>query len=155
MKHRSTETSRASRIGTRPSSLRSESGTALIEFALVLPLILVLAMGMLDFGRAFHTKSLLDQAAREGARAAVITSPDLDVVTSRVNAILAPAGVAATTVSVTGPTAGSYLDSVYVATTFTFVTPGIYALVGGDYGNTLSLSSSCVMRHESASAGVP
>ena len=128
---------------------------ALIEAAFVLPILLVLAMGMLDFGRAFQMKSLLDQAAREGARAAVITTPDPDIVTDRVNAILAPAGVAATGVTVTGPTVGTRLDTVTVTATFTFVTPGIFALVGGDYGNTLAMSSQCVMRHESSSPSVP
>jgi Flp pilus assembly protein TadG len=128
---------------------RKEAGVALIEAAFVLPILLVLAMGMLDFGRAFHTKSLLDQAAREGVRLAVITTPDPALVTDRVNAILAPAGVTATSVVVTGPTPGTRLDTVTVTATFSFVTPGIYALVGGDYGNTLSMSSQCVMRHES------
>ncbi|HYJ32870.1 MAG TPA: TadE/TadG family type IV pilus assembly protein [Candidatus Binatia bacterium] len=127
---------------------RRESGVALIEAAFVLPILLVLAMGMLDFGRAFQTKSVLDQAAREGARIAVITDPDLASVSGRVNEILAPAGIAATAVTVTGPDAGTKLDHVTVTATFTFMTPGIYALVGGDYGNTISMSSQCVMRHE-------
>jgi Flp pilus assembly protein TadG len=127
---------------------RKEAGVALIEAAFVLPILLVLAMGMLDFGRAFHTKSLLDQAAREGVRMAVITDPDVALVTSRVNQILAPAGVVATSVTVTGPDPGTKLDHVTVTATFTFVTPGIFALVGGDYGNTISMSSQCVMRHE-------
>lgn len=127
---------------------RREAGVALIEAAFVLPILLVLAMGMLDFGRAFHTKSLLDQAAREGVRLAVITTPDTGLVTDRVNAILAPAGITATSVTVAGPTPGTKLDTVTVTATFTFMTPGIYALVGGDYGNTISMSSQCVMRHE-------
>lgn len=132
---------------------RREAGVALIEVAFVLPILLVLAMGMLDFGRAFHTKSLLDQAAREGARSAVVSGPTLGTVTDRVNDILAPAGVVATSVTVDGPTVPDHLDTVTVTATFTFVTPGIYALVGGDYGNTISMSSQCVMRHESASGG--
>lgn len=35
-------------------SYRDDSGAALVEFALVLPLLLILALGMLDFGRAFN-----------------------------------------------------------------------------------------------------
>lgn len=127
---------------------RREAGVALIESAFVLPILLVLAMGMLDFGRAFHTKSLLDQAAREGARLAVITDPDPAMVTSRVNQILQPAGITASSVTVTGPAVGTMLDVVTVSATFTFMTPGIFALVGGDYGNTIAMSSQCVMRHE-------
>ena len=126
---------------------RSESGVALIEFAFVLPILLVLAMGMLDFGRAFHTKSLLDQAAREGARVAVVTSPDVDIVESRVNAVLASGGIAPTSVTVEGPDA-AHMVTVTVNATFTFITPGVFALIGGDYGNTIPMSGQTVMRFE-------
>jgi len=124
-----------------------ESGVALIEFAFVLPILLVLAMGMLDFGRAFHTKSLLDQAAREGARVAVVTTPDLDIVEDRVNAVLASGGIAPTSVTVVGPDA-SNMVTVTVNATFTFITPGVFALVGGDYGNTIPMAGQTVMRFE-------
>ena len=124
-----------------------ESGVALIESAFVLPLLLVLAMGMLDFGRAFHTKSVLDQAAREGARIAVVTTPDADLVTDKVNAVLASSGVTAGSVLITGPDA-SNMVTVTVTTTFTFITPGVFALVGGDYGNTIPMSGQTVMRFE-------
>jgi len=122
-------------------------GVALVEFAFVLPILLVLAMGMLDFGRAFHTKSLLDQAAREGARVAVITSPDPDIVIDRVNAVLASGGITPTSVTVVGPDA-SHLVTVTVSASFTFITPGVFALVGGNYGNTIPMSGQTVMRFE-------
>jgi Flp pilus assembly protein TadG len=131
---------------TRPSA-HPESGVALVEFAFVLPILLVLAMGMLDFGRAFHTKSLLDQAAREGARVAVVTTPDLDIVTDRVNAVLASGGIAPTSVTVDGPDAANMV-TVTVNATFTFITPGVFALVGGDYGNTIPMAGQTVMRFE-------
>lgn len=124
-----------------------QSGVALIETAFILPLLLVLCMGMLDFGRAFHMKSVLDQAAREGARIAVVTSPDPDLVTDKVNQVLASSGVAATSVQVTGPDAARMV-TVTVTATFTFVTPGIFALVNGDYGNTIPMSGQTVMRFE-------
>jgi Flp pilus assembly protein TadG len=123
------------------------AGVALIEFAFVLPILLVLAMGMLDFGRAFHTKSLLDQAAREGARVAVVTSPDPDIVTDRVNAVLASGGIVPTSVTVVGPDAANMV-TVTVQATFTFVTPGVFALVGGSYGNTIPMAGQTVMRFE-------
>lgn len=40
---------------------------AAIEFALVLPILLVLVLGVLDLGRLFYTKMVLTNAAREGA----------------------------------------------------------------------------------------
>ena len=124
-----------------------ESGVALIESAFVLPLLLVLTMGMLDFGRAFHTKSVLDQAAREGARIAVVTDPDTDLVTAKVNEVLASSGVTAGSVTITGPAADKMV-TVTVTTTFTFITPGVFALVNGDYGNTIPMSGQTVMRFE-------
>ncbi len=129
--------------GTR----NAQAGVALIETAFILPLLLVLCMGMLDFGRAFHMKSVLDQAAREGARIAVVTSPDPDLVTLKVNEVLASSGVAASSVQVTGPDA-AHMVTVTVSATFTFVTPGIFALVNGDYGNTIPMSGQTVMRFE-------
>ena len=127
---------------------RSESGTALIEFAFVLPILLVLAMGMLDFGRAFHMKSLLDQAAREGARVAVVTSPDVDIVESRVGDVLASGGIAPTSVTVDGPDAAQMV-TVTVNATFTFITPGVFALLPGwANGNTIPMSGQTVMRFE-------
>jgi Flp pilus assembly protein TadG len=124
-----------------------QAGVALIEAAFVLPLLLVLCMGMLDFGRAFHTKSVLDQAAREGARIAVVTSPDVDLVTDKVNAVLASSGVTAAAVTVLGP-GPDHMITVTVTTTFTFITPGVFALVNGDFGNTLPMSGQTVMRFE-------
>jgi Flp pilus assembly protein TadG len=135
---------RGSKPADRPNF---PSGVALVEFAFVLPILLVLAMGMLDFGRAFHTKSLLDQAAREGARVAVVTSPDPDIVTDRVNEVLASGGITPTSVTVVGPDA-EHMVTVTVSATFTFITPGIFALVGGSYGNTIAMAGQTVMRFE-------
>ena len=127
---------------------RAESGVALIEFAFVLPILLVLAMGMLDFGRAFHMKSLLDQAAREGARVAVVTTPDPDIVESRVDDVLASGGITPTSVTVDGPDP-AHMVTVTVNATFTFITPGIFALLPGwSTGNTIPMSGQTVMRFE-------
>jgi len=51
-----------------------ESGVALVEFALVAPLLLVLLFGMLDFGRAFNYWIDTTHLANEGARWAVVNS---------------------------------------------------------------------------------
>jgi len=45
-------------------------GQSLVEFALVLPLLLVLLLGVADFGRVFTTGVVLEAAARNGAEAA-------------------------------------------------------------------------------------
>jgi Flp pilus assembly protein TadG len=47
--------------------LRDESGSALLEFAITLPLLVVFAVGIFDFSGAFNQKQKLAQAAQEGA----------------------------------------------------------------------------------------
>ena len=51
---------------------RDERGVALVEFALVLPILFVLLFGMLDFGRAFNYWIDTTHLANEGARWAVV-----------------------------------------------------------------------------------
>jgi Flp pilus assembly protein TadG len=50
------------------SLLRAADGAALIEFAVALPLLMVLIVGIFDFGGAFNLKQKLNNVAREGAR---------------------------------------------------------------------------------------
>jgi hypothetical protein len=57
-------------------------GQALVEMALIIPLLLLLVMGIFEIGRAMYIKNTLTQAARAGARSAVVipglVSPYLD-----------------------------------------------------------------------------
>lgn len=50
-------------------------GQAMVEFALVLPIFVLLLVGMMDFGFALYSRMSVINAAREGARAA-ITAPN-------------------------------------------------------------------------------
>jgi TadE-like protein len=55
-----------------PGRLLSRSGQALVELALVLPIILLLVVGMLEFARAWNLHQAMTDAVREGARRAVL-----------------------------------------------------------------------------------
>ena len=48
-----------------------------MEFALILPLLMVLLFGIVEFGRAWNAKQVLTDAAREGARLAVLADPTI------------------------------------------------------------------------------
>jgi Flp pilus assembly protein TadG len=55
---------------------RGEKGAAIVEFALVVPLLLLLLWGIVDIGRAFYTLNNLASAVREGARTAAVMATD-------------------------------------------------------------------------------
>jgi len=50
------------------------TGQALVEMAIMLPLLFLLVMGIFEFGRAMYIKNTLTHAARSGVRTAVVTS---------------------------------------------------------------------------------
>ena len=51
---------------------RRERGAAAVEFALILPILLMLVGGTVDFGRLFYTQIQLSNAARDGVRLAAM-----------------------------------------------------------------------------------
>jgi len=51
---------------------RDQEGAAAVEFALLLPLLVLLLFGMIEFGLAFNTRIQATNAAREAARRAVV-----------------------------------------------------------------------------------
>ncbi len=51
---------------------RSQRGAALVEAAMVIPIVLLISAGIFEFGRAYQTWQVLTNAAREGTRVAVL-----------------------------------------------------------------------------------
>lgn len=47
---------------------KGQRGAAAVELALILPILVLLVFGIVEFGRAYHTQVTLTHAAREGAR---------------------------------------------------------------------------------------
>lgn len=52
---------------------RNERGAALIETAITIPILLLVSVSIFEFGRAYQTWQVLTNAAREGARVAILT----------------------------------------------------------------------------------
>lgn len=82
---------------------RARGGQAAVEFALILPVFLLLIAGVIEFGRGFYTYSLLLQAVQEGARfGAVLGNYKNDTAIVNRVAQISPGGAADTvTVSAT------------------------------------------------------
>lgn len=58
---------------------RNQRGQAMVELALVLPVLLVLFMGVVEFGRIFHSYLIITNASREGARVAIVGKSDIKI----------------------------------------------------------------------------
>lgn len=52
----------------------SQAGQSLVEFALVLPLLIILTFGIIEFGILIYDQQILTNASREGARAGIVAS---------------------------------------------------------------------------------
>ena len=53
---------------------QNDRGAAAVEFAIVLPMLLLLLLGIMEFGRAYNVQLTLTNAAREGVRVMAITN---------------------------------------------------------------------------------
>jgi len=116
----------------------------LVEFALVLPLFLLLLVGIVEFGRAWMTRNILAGASREAVRIAAVRG-DPASARSRADAILSSAGISGATVSVSDDGAPFGTCSVTISWDFPVSVAGFLPGIGG---GTLPLSTSTTMRKE-------
>ena len=154
-----------------------ERGAALVEFALVLPLLLVVIAGIVDFAFLFQRYEVITNAAREGARLASLSSPgtyddtavkdhvrnyvmnglamnDLSNVmpTSPDAVVVAPVNLTVDLGS--GATADVPARRVTITYKHTFLLLGpILGLINGDWGNEMDIVATSQMRLELAASG--
>jgi Flp pilus assembly protein TadG len=138
-------------------------GSAVMEASLVLPVLVVLTMGAMEFGYFFYVKHTLQGAAREGARAAITPGASSTDVNTAVNAAMKAAGfdIAAkpglyttsilssdgsSTVNPSSATAGT---GIQVRVSATWGTIGVNPLGSASpLGPTRSVAGQTVMRKE-------
>ena len=79
------------------------SGQALVEFALVVPIFMLLVMGVIEFGRAWNLQQTMTEAAREGARRAAVFDPTVTPIqaASAIKAKIQAAGFDSTRATIT------------------------------------------------------
>jgi Flp pilus assembly protein TadG len=85
----------------RRRRIRDDSGSAVVEFALVTPILLIVVLAVVQIILALHVRSTLTAAAAEGARAAALADSSLAIGERRTREILATVigGGAATSVT--------------------------------------------------------
>jgi Flp pilus assembly protein TadG len=132
-------------------------GAAILEMALVLGLLLNLTFGMVEFSYYFYVKNAFENAAREGARAAMVpgcaSTDAATAVTSALSTYKLPAACWTTT---TTDTSGNTLDptSAAIGTAIQVNVTATWSVVGAGYrpltliAGTKVVTGLCVMRKE-------
>jgi Flp pilus assembly protein TadG len=140
--------------------LKDARGAALIETAVTLPLMLLVADGIFEFGRAYQTWQVLTNAAREGARIAVLPGGDDASVEARVRTYLDAGRIeqaASAVVTITRDheisigTGTATASEVTVSYPFTFVVlHPVTTLIApnSSVGTPLTMTASALMRNE-------
>jgi Flp pilus assembly protein TadG len=139
----------------RRAAAHGESGQALAEVAIALPLLLLMLIGIWEFARAYQIQQVVVNAAREGARIVVLPTASGGTVDSATNAVesyLAGGRVACDNcVTITGTEDTGEPMTVRVAVPYSFqlIGPIIRLATGSNSGpGDITLSSEATMRHE-------
>jgi Flp pilus assembly protein TadG len=148
--------------------VRDCRGNALIEFALVLPVLLIIVTGILEFGFTFREYLVVTNAAREGARMAILPGYSDEDVKARVRDYMVRAGglqpgaIAEAEIATGLPQ--SPADATYTVKTVTAQASHTFSMLapiatlvnyagGSSSFGTISLRSVSVMRVEVAAEG--
>jgi Flp pilus assembly protein TadG len=135
-------------------------GQSLVEFALVVPLLLLLVVGVIEFGRAWNVNQVVTFAARQGARKAAVlnaqglSAPDItdsvvDVVTTTMATVNYGCGSCVTIDGAADPAGDNGPVTVTVSVPYQFVIFGpVMALAGQSFDGAIDLRSTAVMRNE-------
>lgn len=124
---------------------RRSRAAAIVEFAVVLPLLLTILFGIIEYGWLFMVRQTLQNAAREGCRVAILksTSEPYSEVTDRVNQVMLATGLAVD-IDMSHATNADPVETVTVSVPMSEV-----SLMGNFFGErTGNLTGSCSMRKE-------
>jgi Flp pilus assembly protein TadG len=131
---------------------RTQRGSAAVEFALIAPLLIILALGVIDFGLYINEAAVVGNAAREGARAGSLGAPasEIDaVVSSSISALpSAPTTASVSCRKPTGLPCSSYNEATSGGTAIVRVTRTHKWLTPIAFGTTIDIVRSSQMRIE-------
>ena len=137
--------------------IRNQRGTALLETAITIPIVLLVCVGIFEFGRAYQTFQVLTNAAREGARVSIILSNTDQQVTDAVKNYLTAGRIpspasAVVTINRTEAMGAGTASRVTVSYPFNFIVLNPVAKLVVKTSNTgkgtLTMQTVAVMRNE-------
>lgn len=130
---------------------RRRWAAATVEMAVVMPLLLTILFGIIEYGWVFSVKQALVTAARDGARTAALPGSTTTEIQQRVADILRPMGVTTYNLQITRATAQNPTETVRITVPYAHV-----SLVGCFFGsNKPPLGARCSMRKEIVSGSSP
>ena len=130
----------------------NERGAAAVEFALLLPVLLTILFGIIEFGMIMYGREIVTNATREGARAGIVQGPPKRTsgqITTISTNYLTGTGIKTADVSFNAVGAGLTNPNTLTVTAtyrYSFLIPYIPAVVG--IPNPLIINTQTVMRHE-------
>jgi Flp pilus assembly protein TadG len=126
--------------------LHGERGASAVEFAMIVPLLLALVLGIAEFGHAFSVQGTLSAAAREGARAMALQNDPAAARTAvRDAAATLQPGITDAQIAITPaacPLTGGTGPTAYVSVTVSYPKP----YLTGFFGSGIGLTAKGVMR---------
>jgi Flp pilus assembly protein TadG len=134
-----------------------DRGQSLVEFAISLPILLAIVIGIFEFGMAWNQRQVITNAAREGARVLALPQVHPDSANTVVTSYLTTANLDPSLATITadeGPGGGAVGGSATVGVTypyqFRFIGPIVALLQGPDAAmeGTVQLQTTAVMRNE-------
>ncbi len=95
----------------RQRSAASDLGAAAVEFAIILPVLILILGGIIEFGRVMYTQSIAVGAAREGARTLAVGYTRADAVSRVSGAMFGYSGTGFTTTTTRLPSGSAFTGS--------------------------------------------
>lgn len=127
-------------------SFKKKNGQAVVEIALVLPVILLLLCSIFEFGRIYNASLLITNASREGVREAVLGATDIDIVNA-VNAAVPILDPSSITVTIT-PSESDRIQGVTATVRIDYNVSIITPVISSILPNPFPISARTVMRVE-------
>ena len=130
----------------------TERGAVAAEFALLLPVILLVLFGTIEFGMIMYSRELITNASREGARAGIVQvspKPTAGAITTIATTYLTGTGITPADVTITVVGAGG-VNPATLTVTATYRYPWLIPYIPSVLGlpRPLSLTGRTIMRHE-------
>lgn len=127
-------------------NLKNKKGQALVEFAIILPLLLLLIMGIVQFSMIINSYLSIQNAAREGARAGILGSSDIEI-KNIIKAVSPSLEASNLTVTIT-PTESSRKSGDTLTVKIDYNYPLIVPIISSIFNDVVTLSTHISMRIE-------